>query len=239
MTIEKKIRISVRELVEYAYMSGDLDARYVGMGRALEGSRLHQKLQGLRKEEAEASGGRYHREVSISAEVSYKKLVFEVSGRIDGLIETSRGMTLEEIKTTMTPLEYINEDTFPVHWAQAKCYAHMYQLKYDTPIANLQLTYYNTENDEQKVFVKAVGAGELERHFTEVLEKYYGWAYSIHEWNCLRDESIMSLEFPYDSYRKNQRKLVVAVYKTIEASRRIFIQAPTGTGKTISALFLQ
>jgi DNA excision repair protein ERCC-2 len=237
MTIEKQIKISVRELVEYAYLSGDLDARYVGMGRALEGSRLHQKLQGLRKEEADTAGGRYHREVSISAEIPYKELVFEVSGRIDGLIETSQGMTLEEIKTTMTPLEYINEDTFPVHWAQAKCYAYMYALQYHMPIANIQLTYYNADRDEQKVFVKAVDTEELERHFTEVLDNYYNWAYSVHEWKSLRDKTIKSLEFPYDEYRKNQRKLVVAVYKTIEASRRIFIQAPTGTGKTISALY--
>ena len=46
------------------------------------------------------------------------------------------------------------------------------------------------------------------------------------EWSALRNSSIRDLKFPYDKYRKNQRKFAVAVYKTITASKRIFIQAP-------------
>lgn len=237
MTIAKEIRISVRDLVEYAYRSGDLDSRFVGMGKALEGARLHQKIQGIRKDEAVKTGEVYRKEVSISGKIPYKNLVFNLSGRIDGLIEGSRGLTLEEIKTTMSPLEYIDEDTFPVHWAQAKCYAYMYALEYREAAANIQLTYYNTESGEQKVFFKPVESAELEGHFFEILDKYYNWAYAMYEWSSLRDSTIKSLEFPYEGYRRNQRKLAVAVYKTIEASKRIFIQAPTGTGKTISALF--
>lgn len=237
MTIEKVIRISVRDLVEYAYRSGDLDSRFVGMGKALEGARLHQKVQGMRKDEAAGSGDTYHKEISISKAISFKGLTFIISGRIDGLIESSRGIILEEIKTTTSPLEYINEDTYPVHWAQAKCYAFMYASEYEAEVVSLQLTYYNTESAGQKVFVKPVLLEELEEYFMEVLEKYCTLAYSMHKWGELRDSTIRKLDFPYNEYRKNQRKLAVAVYKTIAASKRIFIQAPTGTGKTISALF--
>ncbi|HYF83940.1 MAG TPA: ATP-dependent DNA helicase [Clostridia bacterium] len=237
MTIEKEIRISVRDLVEYSYRSGDLDSRFVGMGRALEGARLHQKIQGLRKGEAAEAGEVYQKEVSISSTINYNNLTFAISGRIDGLIENSQGITLEEIKTTVSPLEYIEEDTYPVHWAQAKCYAYMYASEHNTEIANIQLTYFNTDSGEMKMFVKSVEISELLGYFMELLEKYYNWAFAMYEWSSLRDSTIKKLEFPYVEYRKNQRKLAVAVYKTIEASKRIFIQAPTGTGKTISALF--
>ncbi|MDD4503808.1 MAG: ATP-dependent DNA helicase [Clostridiaceae bacterium] len=237
MTIEKKIRISVRDLVEYVYRSGDLDSRFVGMGKAIEGTRLHQKIQALRKDEAAEEGEVYLKEVSISKEVSFRDINFIISGRIDGLVESSKGITLEEIKTTMSPLEYISEDTYPVHWAQVKCYAYMYIIEHEAKAANIQLTYYNADRVEQKVFIKPVVIEELEKYFIEVLEKYYSWAYATHEWSEFRDSTIRNLGFPYREYRKNQRKLAVAVYKTITASKRIFIQAPTGTGKTISALF--
>lgn len=237
MTVKKEIRISVRDLVEYVYRSGDLDTRFVGMGKAIEGTRLHQKIQSLRKDEAEAEGENYQKEVFISQKASFGDFNFIISGRIDGLIESSRGITMEEIKTTSRPLEYINEDTYPVHLAQVKCYAYMYMSENETKSANIRLTYCNPDRDEQKMFTKPVSIEELKQHFSEVLEKYCGWAYVIYEWNELRNRTVKNLIFPYKEYRRNQRKLAVAVYKTISASKRIFIQAPTGTGKTISALF--
>ncbi len=236
MAIEKRIRISVRDLVEFGFSTGDLDSRFVGMGKALLGARLHQKLQSLRKSEA-AEGETYHKEVAISRTVVFRGLTFIITGRIDGISEGAGGITLEEIKTTSSPLEHINEDTYPVHWAQAQCYAFMYSEEYGKKISNIQLTYYNTESEEQKIFLKAVEAEELERYFAELLDKYCGWAYEMYEWSGLRNDTITMLDFPYAEYRKNQRKLAVAVYKTIAEGKRIFIQAPTGTGKTISALF--
>ncbi len=237
MTLEKVIRISVRDLVEYAYRSGDLDSRFVGMGRAIEGARLHQKIQGFRKDEAAENGETYQKEISLSMTMDFRGMTFIISGRIDGLIESSKGRTLEEIKTTTCPLEKISEDTYPVHWAQAKCYAFMYASEYGVKVDSIRLTYYNTDSAEQKVLEKQVSIDELEGFFSEVLEGYYSWAYSMLQWGTLRNTTIRELDFPYSQYRKNQRKLAVAVYKTIAASKRIFIQAPTGTGKTISALF--
>lgn len=237
MSNYKEFRISVRNLAEYAYSSGDLDARFVGMSKALLGTRLHQKLQGIRKDEAAEDGGTYRKEISISRTVSYRDLMFVISGRIDGLEEGSRGVVLEEIKTTGIPLSDIGEDTWPIHWAQAKCYAYMYTLEYEKEVSVVRLTYYNTESKEQKVFEKGVVPEELEGHFNSLLEKYCSWAYEMYQWGRLRDITIEGLAFPYPEYRRNQRKLAVAVYKTVAESKRIFIQAPTGTGKTISALF--
>ncbi|NLK34439.1 MAG: ATP-dependent DNA helicase [Gracilibacteraceae bacterium] len=237
MNTGNEIRISVRDLVEYVYRSGDLDSRFVGMGKAIEGTRLHQKIQGLRIGEAADSGETYLKEVSVSMRICHKEITFIVAGRIDGLLKDSEGSTLEEIKTTSSPLENISEDTYPVHWAQAMCYAYMYASEQSEKVINIRLTYYNDDSGEQKVFIRRVSIEELEKHFYEVVEKYYDWAYAACEWSALRNSSIRDLKFPYDKYRKNQRKFAVAVYKTITASKRIFIQAPTGTGKTISALF--
>ncbi len=52
-----------------------------------------------------------------------------------------------------------------------------------------------------------------------------------------RDETVKVLNFPYGEYRKGQRDLAVSVYAAIKNGKKIFAQAPTGTGKTISAIF--
>jgi len=45
------------------------------------------------------------------------------------------------------------------------------------------------------------------------------------------------LEFPYAGYRPGQRDMAVAIYKAIRDNSRLYIQSPTGVGKTIAALF--
>ena len=45
-----------------------------------------------------------------------------------------------------------------------------------------------------------------------------------------------NLEFPF-AYRKGQREMVSGIYHAISKKEQIFIQAPTGVGKTMSAVF--
>ena len=52
----------------------------------------------------------------------------------------------------------------------------------------------------------------------------------------LRNDSIHKLSFPFE-YREGQKKLVASVYKSIEQERTLYIQAPTGVGKTISTVY--
>ena len=56
------------------------------------------------------------------------------------------------------------------------------------------------------------------------------------EWRILRNKSLKILVLR--EYRKGQRELAVAVYKTILSKQRL-VEAPTGTGKTMSTLFQQ
>lgn len=237
MDRDSEIRISVRELVEFAYRSGDLDSRFSGMNRALEGASLHRKLQKLNGESAASRGESYQKEVSITCRIHYKDLIFNINGRIDGIMETEQGIILDEIKTIQNSLDSIDEDTFPVHWAQAKCYAYMYAAEKQMEAVNVQITYCSIDGGDIRTLTKVYAFSELEGFFFGILEKYFVWAEMLHKWYLKRDKSIKALAFPYREYRKNQRKLAVAVYKTIDEKKRIYIQAPTGTGKTISALF--
>ena len=78
---------------------------------------------------------------------------------------------------------------------------------------------------------------ELSGFFKDLITGYLQWTAIYCKWCEERDLSIAALEFPFPAYRKGQRRLTAAAYRTIVAGGRLFVQAPTGIGKTISAIF--
>lgn len=230
--MEKTIRLAIRELVEFVLRSGDIDSRYTPRDRMYEGARIHRVLQ---KRSSEAHQD-YRAEVKLSAGFVSGEFTYILEGRADGVF-TAGGMTvIDEIKTTTRPLNLI-DDSNETHWAQAKCYAHIYAMQNALPEIAVRLTYCNTDTVETKSYEKSFRLQELEAFMESLLGSYSAWARHKIGWQALRDASIKAMPFPFPAYRKGQRELAVSVYRTIEAGRKLFAQAPTGTGKTISALF--
>lgn len=225
-----EIRTSIRNLVEFVLRSGDLESGFVGPNRALEGTKSHQKIQ-------KESGTAYDAEVYLSFSMESDGFTIIIEGRADGIITEEEGIVIDEIKSTTSPLEYIDENYNPLHWAQAECYAYIYAEQNDIKSLTVQLTYYQIDTEEKKYIRKSFDIAELKDFFYGLVEKYVIWAGLSKDWGMKRDESIKELKFPFESYRKGQRELAVAAYKTIEEGKNLFVQAPTGIGKTISILF--
>ena len=223
-----RVRISVRNLVEFILRSGSIDSAFTGRNRMEEGARVHRKLQ-------KADG--YQAEVFLSITDVRDEIVFLVEGRADGIISDENGVTVDEIKSTLTPLEQIGEDFSQLHWAQAMCYGHIYCVKNELERINIRLTYYEMETGGIKRFTRDFTAEELQEFFADLIDKYAVWAKMDREWKELSGATMRGLGFPYEEYREGQRKLAAAVYKTIAAKSRLFAMAPTGVGKTISTLF--
>lgn len=226
----KHIKVSVRNLVEFVLRSGDIDNRFMSSTRAVEGTRAHQKLQ-------KSYGEEYQPEVTLNHTLDYDDFVIEIEGRADGILKRDDKIVIDEIKSTMRPMENIEEDHNVLHWAQAKCYGYIYAKEKNIEKLDVQLTYFNIESEEVKMFVKEYSLQELERFFLTLIEKYIEWASFTFYWGIVRDESVKELAFPFKNYRKGQRKLAVSVYQTIVDERNLFAQAPTGIGKTISTIF--
>jgi Rad3-related DNA helicase len=231
---DNQIKLNVHQLVEFAMKSGSLDDSFMSSNRAVLGTRVHQKLQKQRKQEL---GDNYISELSVSFPVEKEGITFLIEGRADGILLTEDGAMVEEIKSTYHPLEHIGQDFNPMHWAQAKVYGYIYASQNNLETISVQLTYYNLDSDEHKSMVFGFSTDELKIFFDSMLDKLWAWFSFIQSHIDKRNQSISELQFPFESYRKNQRELAVAVYKTIAESGTIFVQAPTGTGKTISTLF--
>jgi Rad3-related DNA helicase len=231
MTNQSEIKLSVRNLVEFIFRSGDLNSQFISNTRALEGTRAHQKIQ-----KANAAAG-YLPEVPLRYSHDYQDFTFLIEGRMDGIFTRDDRLVIDEIKSTTCPLDQIEEDFSETHWAQAKCYGFIYCTQNQLEEIDIQLTYYQLETESIKKFTKSFTKEALAIFFVDLLDRYLIWANLTADWQSRRNQSIKNLAFPYPSYRPGQRQLAVAVYKTIGEQKKLFAQAPTGIGKTISTLF--
>ena len=193
-----------------------------------EGSRMHRKIQGR-------MGMEYRAEVPLKLEVPQEQYVLALEGRADGIITNVDGVTVDEIKCMYTDVTRFEEPIF-VHKAQAMCYAYIYALQNGLDQISVQLTYCDLDTEEICRFEEAFSFFWLERWFQDMMEAYRKWTDFQFAWRKIRQTSIQTLEFPFP-YREGQYKLVGDVYRTIHRKKILFIQAPTGTGKTISTLF--
>ncbi|MBF2599785.1 ATP-dependent DNA helicase [Listeria seeligeri] len=223
----KAVQISVRRLVEFVLRGGSIDSRMTSSDRALEGTKIHQLLQ-------KSAGEEYQAEVSLKLDRTVDGVVFLLDGRADGIINEQ---TIDEIKTTETVMEEITEDFRPLHWAQLICYGFMLAEKSDLPEVTLQLTYYQVADEEIKQFRRIMSREEMGVFVDDLLSKYAVWAKMSAAWEMKRNKTIQELSFPYNSYRRGQRELSIAVYRTAVSGENLFCEAPTGIGKTMSTLF--
>ena len=226
-----RVRISVRNLVEFILRSGDLDNSSGTSGdkeAMLKGGRLHRKIQRSMK-------GDYQAEVSLKKESEYDDVVIQVEGRADGIFTEDGAVYIDEIKGTYGNVQAMDMP-IPVHRAQAMCYGLIWGEKERISEIHIQMTYAHLETEETRRFREDFSIEELKGWYQKLLDAYHKWiAYSLN-WKKERNASMKDLQFPFP-YREGQRDIVSGVYHTVSSGKTLFVQAPTGVGKTMSAIF--
>ena len=228
---QKTMRISVRNLVEFLLRSGDLDNRRGGRkdAEAMQaGSRLHRKLQA-------GMGSGYRAEVTLKKTVEYGSVTVSVEGRADGVWQDGGIPAVDEIKGTYGDVSRM-VGPVPVHLAQAKCYAHILAEQNGYEKIRVRMVYACLDTEEVRYFTEDYSAEDLASWFGGLMEMYRKWVVFSVKWQEERTASLRKLVFPY-AYREGQKELAAGVYRSILRRKRLFIQAPTGVGKTLSVLF--
>ena len=226
-----KVRISVRNLVEFILRSGDLDNSRGSSGdkeAMLKGGRLHRKIQRSMK-------GNYRAEVSLKRESEYEDVIIQVEGRADGILTEDGEFWIDEIKGTYGNLQAM-EVPVPVHRAQAMCYGWIYGEKEGLSQIGIQMTYSHLDTEDTRRFREIFSMEELKNWYQKLLDDYHKWISCSLSWKKERNASMKDLQFPFP-YREGQREIVSGVYHTVSSKKTLFVQAPTGVGKTMSAIF--
>ncbi len=221
------IRISVRGLVEFTLHGADI--RPAGSMRDMqEGMLGHKARQGLLGEGWEA-------EVPLSLTVPVdEEAEMLLTGRMDAFCDGVVPI-IEEIKLwqrkdpPIVPIE--------AHEMQAVCYGHMLCEERGIREVIIRVVYVDRRGKVRGEFDTPLTAEECRARFLTVFEPYVRRMRLVRKHRRERDVSLRHLRFPFDSYRPGQREMAVQVYTAVKLGRRLFASMPTGTGKSIAALF--
>lgn len=250
----QELHTSVRNLVEFILRGGDIDNRSGRMitDAMMEGSKIHRKIQ-------RSMGEDYQAEVPLALAIEAEEYMLVIEGRADGIAygefpnqnsekeaytqdtfldrtgKSEEMVYIDEIKGVYRNVATMEAPVY-VHKAQAMCYAYIYALQNHLDQIGVQMTYCNLDTEDVKLFQEVFAWDALADWFGNLIAEYRKWADWQIMWRRKRQESIQNLEFPYP-YREGQRKLVGDVYRTIRRGKNLFLQAPTGVGKTISTIF--
>lgn len=253
-----EIKISVRGLVEFMLRAGNIDNRiHTGSDNAMqEGSRIHRMIQ-------KRMGAEYHAEVPLKFTYDTGRYQLVIEGRADGILDSGQEADenelyqdpsiavsdgnilrpydfgevplIDEIKGTYRDLSKMKEPV-SVHLAQAKCYAYFYAVMNNLSAIRVRMTYCNIDTEEIRYFNYNYLFEEISGWFNALIKGYLRWSDFTYDWRQTRTDSIKKLQFPFE-YREGQKELAGHVYRTIVHGRKLFLEAPTGTGKTITTIF--
>lgn len=240
--VDKKsfLKLAVRGLIEFTLRSGNIDTRIQGAAADAmqEGGRLHRKIQ-------RSMGSGYQAEVGLS---SKDRLLIRqpgqsdkiclpicVEGRADGIYKEDDVVVVDEIKSMYQDVGKFTEPRL-LHLAQAKCYAYFYAKEKGLQKIRIRLFYIQIETEETNLFLTEHTFEELEGWYRSLLLAYAKWMVWQRDWEILRNQSIKGVEFPFP-YRPGQKELAVGVYRSIIREKKLYLEAPTGVGKTISTVF--
>jgi len=226
------LKLGIRELVEFCCRNGDLGYDDSPGVKALEGLQTHQKIQ--RRYNALASA-----EVRAALQIEIDGFAVELGGRIDLLFAEESPPRIEEIKTVFNHTSgYSTDDSKDgVHWAQLKCYGACYASEQQLDEVNLSLNrvslFSRDEQREQQIFAHS----ELLQFVEQTLRSYLTWHRQVAEHRQNLRRQARALQFPFAEFRHQQRGFAAEVYRAIQNGQRLTVEAPTGSGKTMSTLF--
>ena len=230
--MEKYLTLSVHQLVDFLLRTGDIDNRVFNRSSMTEGSRLHSVYQAKQS-------SNYLAEFPLKMSFNVDEVNIVLEGRADGIIKRSETeYVIDEIKTTVEDLQIFHDDNLEWHLGQAKCYAYMFAKQTNLEFIGVKLTYIRQGKEKEQLIDSYVfNVLELEQFVVKLLNEYLAFYNIIFNKIAKRNESIESLKFPFNKFRQGQRDLAKFTYAMAKKRGRLFAEAPTGIGKTISTVF--
>ncbi len=225
------IKLSVHQLVDFLLRRGDIDSRIFNRSAMNEGSKIHASYQSKQ-------GNEYISEYPLKRTIKIDDFEFIIEGRADGIIKKDNRYIIDEIKTTVVSLPVFRKEQIDWHLGQAKCYAFMFADEQKLSEIGIRLTYIRQGvSDEKLIDDYSFTYDELSIYVKKLLTEYLAFYQIILRKDKERNDSIKELSFPFDRYRSGQRELAKYAYSIGKKGGKLFVEAPTGIGKTMSTIY--
>lgn len=220
------LSLAVRELAAFACQHGDRESAPAGP-TAEQGRQAHQRLQQAEPE--------LRSELSMSRTVTVDGLEVTLSGRLDLVDEDEP--RLIEIKSTLVPVARLGEGRLALDRAQIALYAWLWLGQSERAAPSLELRYINLRDGSIESARVDISVEHIEQNAMLALRCRVAFEKALRRRRNLLMETAAQLEFPFGGLRSGQRTLAVSTYRAIRDGQSLVAQAPTGSGKTLGALF--
>ena len=223
------LSLSVHQIVDFLFRSGDIDDRIYNTSSMLEGTRLHKFYQ-------DRQGNNYLKEYYLKYIFYVDDYELIVDGRSDGII-LGPIVTIEEIKTTVDDLDHFFKENEMWHLAQAEFYAYIYAKNNNLNKINVSLMYFSQNKKDRLKKLYNYDFDILEQKIYCYLNDYLSYQKTFLIKESLSDESLKNLSFPFPFIRNGQNELIESTIECVLNHTSNFVEASTGIGKTISTLY--
>ena len=228
--MEKKLKLSVHNLVDFLLRKGSIDTRVFNKSSMTEGSRIHAYYQ-------KKQGDSYLSEYYLEHTFLIDDFSITLQGRADGIILFKNEVIIDEIKSTVIDLDVFANEQGEWHIGQAKCYALMYGLENDLKTVTIRMTYIHQGTDKKMIRQSTHSIVDLQQEIEDLMHRYIDFYNIVFRRTERRNQSSIALKFPFNSFRLGQKELAKYVYAIAKQGGTLFVEAPTGIGKTISTLY--
>ena len=222
------------ELISVAYKSGSIDTRVAPRTDELKqptlSSELCKKLYGNLLAFCSFS-------VPLCLTRKHKELIYTVEMLADSVFNHN-GETRVDIIRTVRKYDFYSPVSESL-LCYAKLCAFSLATKKNLDRIKIRIYYVFKDKDEQKIkhFDYLCSRDKLSCVFDSLLEKVYDRANFAYKKSTISLPSASNCVFPYKELREGQEIMIKECYRTIKQGKRLFLEAPTGTGKTIAALY--
>ncbi len=180
----------------------------------------------------------YQKEVIVKGIFEIKGWKVQVQGRVDGIRRQEGKIIVEEIKTIHFKRDlpqFYESETFEIYKKQLDVYCYLIYLNEKREVEG-RLILLDIGTFDKKIFEREISPQRMESFILNKLKKII----SSYERNKekLEEEKISADQIPFifPTYRKYQRELIGEIEYALENKKNILISAPTGIGKTVSAI---
>jgi DNA excision repair protein ERCC-2 len=226
------VELAVSDLLETSLLRSLGFANRGGYERMWLGQAIHSRYQ----EQKLAEDGTYQREVVTRLTFEQRGWQVSVQGRIDGLRREPDGsLVVEEIKSVRRGGS-LPPAVREIYQRQALLYAWMLArggaVGVRAELVLIAIGSDEVEREELPLHVEALEAS-VRRRVNALLRGFE----AERERRLERRRAAERLQFPYGELRPGQERIVAAVETAVGSREHLLLQATTGIGKTVAALF--
>jgi len=243
---KQQINLSVSELIQFCVKEGDYISEKKQGPSSSEGIEAHKKIQ-------KSHSLHWNCELPVSHTFTFFGFDVRINGKVDLIDQSGRPISIIEIKSCYGPGYLINEQMKNRHWAQVKIYAALYFMQHIDQGGTRPNTRSRNQNDSKEIKISLLYFDVLSKQIykehqlvssTEVIDfcfllmkTYLDWwsVYQDHRTRLV--QGLKELTFPFKNYRPEQRETALKIYRNICESSNFLLEAPTGSGKTLSVMF--